>query len=253
MSVAATECPFIDSVYVSEASDSTPPFTEDISEQLLQTHDVTAKDWRKAQLQDMSLSFLIKCLEAGLPAPSRGSLDQSADAKYIKEWDKMLLSNRVLHKKVTLNGQNFLQLSSHQFEDVFEALHDDLGHQGRDRTMSLIKQRFFWPGMDTYIKNKVASCERCIRRKAGPDRSKLVNITSTIAMEIVCLDYLTLERSKEGFEKNIQITFLGMPKLFPLGMKQQKQQRGCCSTTSLSIMVSQPSFIVIKVPTSNQT
>ena len=203
MSVTATECPFIDSVYVSEASDSTPPFTEDISEQLLQTQGLTAKDWRKAQLQDLSLSFVIKCLEAGLPAPLRRSLDQAVDAKYIKEWDKMLISNGVLHRKVTLNGQNFLQLVLPPAlrEDVFEALHDDLGHKGRDRTMSLIKQSFFWPGMDTYIKNKVASCKRCIRRKAGPDRSKLVNITSTTPMEIVCLDYLTLERSKGGFEK----------------------------------------------------
>ena len=168
----------------------------------------------------------------------------------------MLLSNGVLHRKVTLNGQNFLQLVLPPAfrEDVFEALHDDLGHQGRDRTMSLIKQRFFWPGMDTYIKNKVASCERCIRRKAGPDRSKLVNITSTTPMEIVCLDYLTLERSKGGFEKILVITdhFLGMSKLFPQGMKPLKLQRGCCSTTTLFIMVSQPAFIAIKVPTLNQ-
>ena len=92
MSVTATECPFIDSVYVSEASDSTPTFTEDISEQLLQTHGLTAKDWRKAHLQDLSLSLVIKCLEAGIPAPSRHSLDHAVDAKYIKEWDKMLLS-----------------------------------------------------------------------------------------------------------------------------------------------------------------
>ena len=49
MSVTAMECPFIGSVYVSEASDSTPPFTEDISEQLLQTHGLTAKDWRKSK------------------------------------------------------------------------------------------------------------------------------------------------------------------------------------------------------------
>ena len=42
------------------------------------------------------------------------------------------------------------------------------GHQGSDRTMSLIKQRFFWSGMEIYIKDKVASCERCIRKKAGP-------------------------------------------------------------------------------------
>ena len=93
----------------------------------------------------------------------------------------MLLSNRVLHRNVNLNGQKFLQhiLPPAFREDVFEALHDDLWHQGRDRTTSLIKQRFFWPGMDTYIANKVASCERCIRRKAGPDRSKLDIITST--------------------------------------------------------------------------
>ena len=42
--------------------------------------------------------------------------------------------------------------------------------------------------------------------KAGPDRSKLVNITSTTPMEIVWLDYLTLERSKGGFEKILVIT-----------------------------------------------
>ena len=42
-----------------------------------------------------------------------------------------------------MNGQNFLQLILPPAfrEDVFELLHDDLGHQGRDRTMSLIKQR----------------------------------------------------------------------------------------------------------------
>ena len=134
------ECPFIDSV--SEASDSTPPFTdEDISERSPQTHEMTAKDWRNAQLQDLSLSFVIKCLEAGL---------QAIDAKYIKEWDKALLSNQVLHIKVSLNGHNFLQLVIPPAfrEDVFEVLHDDLGHQGRDRTMPLIKQRVFlaWHG-----------------------------------------------------------------------------------------------------------
>ena len=42
-------------------------------------------------------------------------------------------------------------------------------------------------------RRKVASSERCIRRKAGPDRSKLVNVTSTTHKEIVCLDYLNLE------------------------------------------------------------
>ena len=34
--------------------------------------------------------------------------------------------------------------------DMFKAYHDDLGHQGHDRTLSLMKRRIFWPGMDRY-------------------------------------------------------------------------------------------------------
>ena len=114
ISLTATECPFIDSVYVSESSDSITPFTEDISEQMLQTHGLTAKDLRKAQLEDLSLNFVIKCLEAGLPAPSRCSLDQVAHAKYIKEWNKMLLSNRVLLvvNPITVGNFAFLNLNA---------------------------------------------------------------------------------------------------------------------------------------------
>ena len=112
--------------------------------------------------------------------------------------------NQVPHLTQDTNGKPAFR------EDIFEALHDDLGHQGRDRTMSLIKQRFFWPGMDTYIKNKVASCERCIRRKAGPDRGKLVNITSTTPMEIVCLDYL----SSPAFHSNVRMAAVCVDSIF---------------------------------------
>ena len=72
--------------------------------------------------------------------------------------------------------------------------------------MSLVKQRCFWPGMDTYIKNKVTACGRCIRWKAASDRSELVNINSTAPLEIVCLDFLSIERSKGFFEKVLVIT-----------------------------------------------
>ena len=167
----------------------------------------------------------------------------------------MLFSNEVLHRKVTLNGQSFLQLvlTTVFSEDVFEGLHDDLGHQDRDSTMPLIKQNFFLIRMDTYTMNKVASCERCIRRKASQDGSELVNIPSTTPVENVCLDYLTLGKFKgsKGFEKSCfsQIIFQGMTNQFPQETKPLKQQRGCCSTTTLLIMVSQPAFIEIKVPT----
>ena len=89
---------------------------------------------------------------------------------------------------------------------MFRALHDDLGHQGRDRTTSLFKQRFYCPGMDTFISRNVASCSRCIRRKTHAEAAPLVSIQTSAPMEMVCLDFLSLERSKGGFENILVIT-----------------------------------------------
>ena len=91
--------------------------------------------------------------------------------------------------------------------DMVKAFHDDLGHQGRDHTLSLMKRRLYWPGMDKFISNQIEECGRCIRRKVLPKRAaEMVNIVSTAPMEVVCIDYLSLERSKGGYENILVIT-----------------------------------------------
>ena len=90
---------------------------------------------------------------------------------------------------------------------VFQGLHDDAGHQGRDRTLFLIKSRFYWPGMDKDIEIKVKSCSNCILRKSKSKTSaELVNIKSSYPFELVCIDYLSLEQSKGGYENILVIT-----------------------------------------------
>ena len=72
-------------------------------------------------------------------------------------------------------------------------LHDKAGHQGRDRTMSLVKSRFYWPGMDGDIEKKVKNCPRCIMRMTYP-------------MDLVCMDFLSLEMSAGGYKNILVIT-----------------------------------------------
>ena len=49
--------------------------------------------------------------------------------------------------------------------------------------------------------------ERCVQRKSQTDqRAPLVNITTTLPLELVCMDYLTFERSKEGHQHILVIT-----------------------------------------------
>ena len=53
----------------------------------------------------------------------------------------------------------------------------------------------------------VSNCERCIKRKSKTDvRAPLVNITTNYPLELVCLDYLTLEPSKENISNVLVIT-----------------------------------------------
>ena len=46
-----------------------------------------------------------------------------------------------------------------------------MGHQGHDRTMSLVRQRFYWPCLEANVEQKVKECVRYIQRKTAPGPS----------------------------------------------------------------------------------
>ena len=84
--------------------------------------------------------------------------------------------------------------------------HDDIGHQGRVRTLSLLRERFFRPGMQVEATQHIAKCPRCLKRKSTPQVAPLQPILVSQPLELVHLDYLTLEPSKGNIENVLVIT-----------------------------------------------
>ena len=84
--------------------------------------------------------------------------------------------------------------------------HDEVGHQGRVRTLSLLRERFFWPGMQVEATQHIAKCSRCLKRKSTPQVAPLQPIFVSQPLELVHLDYLTLEPSKGNIENVLVIT-----------------------------------------------
>ena len=41
---------------------------------------------------------------------------------------------------------------------MLQALHDEMAHQGRDRTINLVRERFYWPGMTKDREQWVSNC-----------------------------------------------------------------------------------------------
>ena len=72
--------------------------------------------------------------------PDKRAINRDIVKRYLKDWTNFFMVSGVLHRKVMLNGLEFLQLVLlPDYRDiVFHALHADLGHQGRNRT-SLMK------------------------------------------------------------------------------------------------------------------
>ena len=90
---------------------------------------------------------------------------------------------------------------------VLAGLHDEAGHQGTDHTISLAKSWFYWPGMDCDVEKYIKNYPRCIRRKAqGKTAAKLAVVDSTYPMDLVCMDFLSLEMSAGGYEHILVIT-----------------------------------------------
>ena len=209
-SMTLTQVP-LSELIASPEEDITNKIDEEVvvPEEILTGTALSAMDWQKAQSSDDNIRFIIDSLIEGQRPTAAYAERQNVDKRYLLAWDSYKFKDCILYRTASIGGESIEQLVllSALTEIVFKSYHDDLGHQGGDRTTSLIRRRFYWPGMNNFIKNKVQLCERCIRRKTAPIKAtELVNITSSAPMELVCIDYLSLERSKVGFENILVIT-----------------------------------------------
>ena len=172
--------------------------------------DISQIDWQAEQTMDSTLNRVKQLLTSGhKPTKRQMALESKECQKVLKNWDNMFFKDDVLHRRHSLNGASINQLILPEiYRDIALAgLHDEAGHQGRDRTMSLVKSRFYWPGIDADIEKKVKNCARCIRRKTQTKNSaNLVLVESTYPMDLVCMDFLSLEMSAGGYENILVIT-----------------------------------------------
>ena len=97
-------------------------------------------------------------------------------------------------------------MPKHFRERALFGCHDDVGHQGILRTLSLLRERFYWPGMQEEATQYVMHCSRCLRRKTPPQVAPLQPILVTQPLELVHMDYLSLEPSKGIIENVLVVT-----------------------------------------------
>ena len=78
-------------------------------------------------------------------------------------------------------------------KQALQGCHDDLGHLGAERTIDLLRDHFYWPGMVDNTTRHIKQCKRCLRFKALPEKAPMENIDATYPMELDHMDYVMIE------------------------------------------------------------
>jgi len=170
---------------------------------------LTEVELASKQRADQCLRHVIHQLECGeKPVPTlRSELPELP--LLLRELQRLEFLNNVLYRRRQVGTQTFHQLvlPAELRDMVLISLHDQMGHMGADRTLDLVRTRFFWPKMALDVEKKVKTCGRCVRRKTLPEKAApLVNINTTRPLELLCMDFLSLEPDSSGTKDILVIT-----------------------------------------------
>ena len=164
------------------------------------------EDWVREQNHDPNIGQFIQLLKGSKIEPE--FLTDDVNIMKRKK-GRYILRNGLLYKKCVSNNREtgYLQFVLPKLfrRQALEACHDEVGHLGIERTTSLLKDRFYWPGMENDIEEYVKTCPRCLKFKAIPERAELNIIDVTRPLELVHIDFLTIEAPKKDKDVNILV------------------------------------------------
>ena len=170
-------------------------------------------NWTKEQRLDPNLGEIIKMIESGqLTKRKLQGKDSSEVKSFLRNKKSLKLGKDVLYRKSysdnSTSKKTLWQLVVPKLfrERALLGCHDDVGHQGILRTLSLLRERFYWLGMQEEATQHVLKCTRCLRRKTPSQVAPLQPILVTQPLELVHMDYLSLEPSKGNIENVLVIT-----------------------------------------------
>ncbi|KAL1278989.1 hypothetical protein QQF64_025662 [Cirrhinus molitorella] len=167
------------------------------------------KKKRPAHPESKSLSKAVKCL--------------------LKQWSFIRERNGLQYRVIDrLSEESCWQLLLPVClkEQVLRSVHDDMGHQGIEQTVGLLKQRCFWSSMQEWVKK----CQGCILTMM-PQPKVHAPVRAFLAsrpLEVIAVDFTVLEPASDGRENVLVVTdvFTKFTQAFPTKrlIPQQRSQ-----------------------------
>lgn len=190
------------------------------------------RELQEQQQDDATLSRVLFYVSRGRKPSRRERTGETHKViKTLKQWEKFKILDGILYRvcKDVLTRKRRLQyvVPSSLVKQVLQGIHDEAGHQGQGRTLSLARQRFFWVSLERDVREYVKCCKRCVVSKTPePERrAPLESIKTSSPLELVCIDFWSAENSSGRSVDVLVITdhFTKLAHAFPCKDQSAKQ------------------------------
>ena len=163
----------------------------------------TVINWVKRPKEDQRM--LVECLA--------GVASEYEKCYYAARQKEFTIQDNLLYLQATpTNSQDsapVFMVPEKDRQAAIDGCHRSTGHQGRDRTLSLMKEHFWWPGMSQALLKLVANCGKCIQYEAKGQLPPMQPIICTEPLELVHIDYVGMEvtvaMDKKPVVKNVLV------------------------------------------------
>lgn len=159
--------------------------------------------WIQEQESDDTIRQVLQVLDG-----QRQTVDSTEAKLLLRQRGKLSVMDGLLWRLVKIDDEDVSQVvvPTALRNEVLYQLHNKMGHLGIDRTQDLVRSRFYFPRMSTFISDYVTACDRCIRRKSPEQRAPMAKLESSGPLDLLCIDFLSLETSKGGYSNILVMT-----------------------------------------------
>ena len=168
----------------------------------------TTAELSQAQTEDYNISRLLQAKQQNQRPLMNESNGESLEYRHLlQQWDQLIVQEGILWR---LYAQPREDLSWKQLvvpqkfrSDILKSLHEGVtgGHLGQEKTLSKLKERFYWPGHYNDVRDWCQTYVACVKRKSPPtsSRAPMQTITAGYPTQVMAVDFLgPLPESEKG-------------------------------------------------------
>ena len=174
-----------------------------------------AKELLQFQLNDPVVGPILRAKQIG-EKPTDNAVKQNPKGRRLQQiWEQLVLKNGLLFRKFESQDgtSSYLQwvVPSSLQKEILDELHGGTqsGHLGEEKTLSRLKERFYWPGQWNNVRNWCNTCATCATRKSvgAKNRAPLQTIRAGYPMQVVAVDILGPLPESDGGNSYILVLF----------------------------------------------